>query len=49
VEAVRLKDVNGALAALLAPADLRYLLLGGDAALVQKAEGAGLGPAVAIN
>ncbi|BDU71137.1 peptidase M16 family protein [Mesoterricola silvestris] len=49
VEAVSLADVNAALAALLAPADLRFLLLGGDAALVQKAEDAGLGPAVAIN
>ncbi len=48
VEAVRLKDLNGALAALLAPGDLRFLLLGGDDALAQQAEKAGLGPAVAI-
>jgi len=44
VAAVSLQEVNGLLATWLAPAKLRFLLLGGDAALVQAAEAAGLGP-----
>lgn len=44
VEAVGVKEVNDALGALLAPEALRYLLLGGDAALV-----AALGPAEILN
>jgi hypothetical protein len=38
-------DLNQAIRAWLAPERLRYLLLGADAAMVQQAEKAGLGPA----
>jgi predicted Zn-dependent peptidase len=48
VEAVTAKDVNAALAAWLEPERLRFLLLGGDAAMLQAGEKAGLGKAVLV-
>jgi len=45
VDAVTVKDLAEALKAWLEPERLRFLLLGGDATLVQAAEKAGLGPA----
>ena len=43
VEALAVTDVNGALAAWLAPEGLRFLLLGGDAGMLKAGEQAGLG------
>jgi len=48
VEAVGVQQINSALASLLAPDALRYLLLGGDDELVQAAEKAGLGPVTLV-
>jgi hypothetical protein len=45
VDALDVGTVNAALARILDPAALRYLLLGADASQVQAAEKAGLGPA----
>lgn len=45
VDALTPRELNAALASLLDPAGLRYLLLGGDADLVKAVEAAGLGPA----
>ena len=48
VEALAAKDVNAALAAWLEPDGLRFLLLGGDAGMIQAGEKAGLGKAVLV-
>ena len=48
VEALTPKEVNAALAAWLAPEGLRFLLLGGDAGMLQAGEKAGLGKAVLV-
>jgi predicted Zn-dependent peptidase len=45
VEALTVKDVNAAMTAWLEPARLRFLLLGGDAGVLQAAKDAGLGAA----
>lgn len=46
VDAVGAREINEALAALLSPGSLRYLLLGGDTALAKGAEQAGFGQPV---
>jgi len=48
VEALTPEAVNGALATWLEPEGMRFLLLGGDAAMLQAGEKAGLGKAVLI-
>lgn len=48
VEDLTAKDVNAALAAWLEPDGVRFLLLGGDAGMVQAGEKAGLGKAVLV-
>jgi hypothetical protein len=45
VEALTVKEVNAAITAWLEPERLRYLLLGGDAGMLQAAKDAGLGAA----
>jgi hypothetical protein len=44
VERVTLREINETLKAWLQPGNLRFLLLGADAPMVQAAEKAGLGP-----
>jgi hypothetical protein len=48
LEAVSLKDLNAALASMLEPGSLRFLVLGGDDRLVQGMEQAGFGPATLV-
>jgi len=49
VEALTARDINAALAAMLAPEALHYLLLGGDAKLIKEAEQAGMGTATLVD